>query len=55
MWDNKILHKKMPPLQNQRRNADIARALKIQVHTVAKHVTAILKKLELGSRYEAGQ
>ncbi|MBI4674071.1 MAG: GAF domain-containing protein [Chloroflexi bacterium] len=36
-------------------NKDIARALQMKVHTVEHHVTAILKKLELGSRHEAGQ
>lgn len=36
-------------------NQQIAHTLKIKVHTVEHHVTAILQELQLGSRYEAAQ
>jgi len=39
-------------LARGKRNADIARGLNIKPHTVEHHVSAILKKLRLASRYE---
>jgi DNA-binding CsgD family transcriptional regulator len=42
-------------LMRGKSNAQIAHVLKIQVHTVEHHITAILKKLELTSRHEAAE
>ncbi len=42
-------------LARRKSNADIARTLRIKVNTVEQHVTSILKKLQVESRYEAAE